>query len=62
MLFEVLESYLILAEALPASLRDRKFDENLEGASRLEPVRVPPPSRPLPLEFEALTLMLVQNI
>jgi len=47
---------LALAEALPASPLVRKFDENFDGASR--PVRVAPPSRPLPLEFDAFTLML----
>ena len=44
---------------LPATLAppDRKFDENLEGASRLDPVRAP--SRPALPELEVLKLMVL---
>ncbi len=44
---------------LPATLAppDRKFDENFEGASRLDPVRAP--SRPALPELEELKLILL---
>lgn len=50
------ENYLVL---LPATLAppDRKFDENFEGARRLDPVRAP--SRPAPPELEVLKLILL---
>ena len=40
---------------------ERKFDENLEGARRLAPVRAPPPSLPDPLVVEVLTLILLRH-
>ena len=44
---------------VPVLLPDRKFDENFDGAKRLDPVRAP--SRPAPPEFElALTLIAKQ--
>jgi hypothetical protein len=48
--------YLVLA-GLAAAL-DKKLEENFEGASRLEPVRAPPPpSRPPLPALDELTLI-----
>ena len=51
--------FYLLLPVVPELLPERKFEENFDGAKRLDPVRAP--SRPAPPEFEpALTLMAPQ--
>jgi hypothetical protein len=51
--------YLLLP-AVPVLLPERKFDENFDGAKRLDPVRAP--SRPAPPEFELVLTLIARQI